>query len=505
MSNSNPDKQEKVWTCGTLTYTRVGLSLLLFWLIWGDICYTLMESVTSPIMLLKFKKLGAPNWEVALLLSTIPTIVYSIFNPVISITSDRFRSRWGRRIPFILFSLPMLVLGLVGLAFGDRLGGFVFTVLHLPAASRIQVVLCTLGVILLGFSFFNTFVNTTFWYLFNDVLPRHLLARFMSWFRFVGILCGAVYNFYIFPYSASHGTAIFLGAAALYLVGFGLMCFNVREGEYPPPTPHRHSTAGPLGPIITYARECHVHRIYWYLWLCTFIGGIGGGIGLFTLYYQQAIGLNLHQIGRINGTLQIFVAVLILGAGWLADRYHPIRVVFIGQILNWLLLAAGLIWLFWLPSPKATVTLHLPLVGYISQFSAYATIHITKLYLVCLLIYVGLAAPITAMVAMWDPAMLMRVLPRANYGQFCSVNAIWRSIGGMLGGILAGIFLDKMAVLVGHNRAYFYSPVWMAAFNLPAFLFFIAFYRQWKRHGGDNDYVAPLPQSHPDEVLESVP
>lgn len=114
--------KSKTYHCGTLTYTKPALVILFFWLIWGDVCYTLMESVTGPIMLVKFQKLGAMNWEVALILSTIPTTVYSFFNPIISFKSDRFRSRWGRRIPFILFSMPFLVLGLVGLAFGDRLG-----------------------------------------------------------------------------------------------------------------------------------------------------------------------------------------------------------------------------------------------------------------------------------------------------------------------------------------------------------------------------------------------
>ena len=75
----------------------------------------------------------------------------------------------------------------------------------------------------------------------------------------------------------------------------------------------------------------------------------------------------------------------------------------------------------------------------------------------------------------------------------------------MLGGILAGIFLDRMALLVGHNTAYFYSPVWMAASNIPAFFLFIAFYRQWKRHGGDNHYVAPLPLNNMSQVTETVP
>ena len=74
----------------------------------------------------------------------------------------------------------------------------------------------------------------------------------------------------------------------------------------------------------------------------------------------------------------------------------------------------------------------------------------------------------------------------------------------MVGGILAGFFLDRLAMVVGHNRAYFYSPIWMAAFNVPAFLFFIGFYRQWKRHGGDENYVAPLPSSNIAEVSEPV-
>jgi Na+/melibiose symporter-like transporter len=43
-----------------------------------------------------------------------------ILNPIISFKSDRLRSSWGRRIPFILFSAPPLVLSLIGLAFADK-------------------------------------------------------------------------------------------------------------------------------------------------------------------------------------------------------------------------------------------------------------------------------------------------------------------------------------------------------------------------------------------------
>ncbi|MBE3123466.1 MAG: MFS transporter [Planctomycetes bacterium] len=234
----------KRYHCGTLSYTRPALAVLFFWLLWGDLCYTLMESVTGPIMLKKFEGFGAMNWEVALLLSTIPTTVYSIFNPIISFKSDRFRSRWGRRIPFLLFTVPILVVGLIGLAFGDRLAFRLHEVLNLSAVSPARMAMWLLSLFLLTFTFFNTFVTTTFWYLFRDVVPEELLARFMSWFRVIGTLSAAFYSYFIFPYSGTHSTEIVLGAAALHLIGFGLMCLHIREGQYPPAPPYMGGQTG---------------------------------------------------------------------------------------------------------------------------------------------------------------------------------------------------------------------------------------------------------------------
>lgn len=117
--NSGPNA---VFRCGTLTYTRRHLAVLFFWLLWGDFCYMVMEHVTGPIMQLKFKDLGASNFEMGLLLATVPATMGAFLNPIISFKSDRFRSRWGRRIPFIIGTLPFLSICLVLLGFGDRIG-----------------------------------------------------------------------------------------------------------------------------------------------------------------------------------------------------------------------------------------------------------------------------------------------------------------------------------------------------------------------------------------------
>jgi maltose/moltooligosaccharide transporter len=496
MTNPLPDANQPAspdnpYQCGTLVYTKVGLAMLFFWLFWGDFCYTLMEGVTPSLMPLKFKELGASDLELGVITGTIPGIVYSILNPIVSFRSDRYRSRWGRRIPFILGSSPFIVLFLISLAYSDRIGFW----LHGHLGSFVQhstanhVAILTIGVLLVAFTFFNTFAASIFWYLFNDVVPEHLLARFMSWFRFVSLAAVSIYQFFIFKLAGAHFTGILVGAAVLYFVGFTLMCLNVKEGEYPPPIPYVDGSAGLIGAIKTYGKECHAFPHYWYLWICTFIGAIGGGVTTFALLFLLAIGLNLEQIGNINGCLGIVTAILGLGSGWLADRFHPIRVVITGVMLQlFVATPATLIWIFWhpvLPLPSGPLPHE---VQYLSTWHPAPSM----VFWVVIAINVGVGAPVAALINMWDPPMLMRLFPRPNYGQFCSTNAIWRMLGGMFGGGLAGGFLDFMAKRVGQQHAYFYIPVWQLLFALPSFVLLLGLYRSWKRHGGDDAYVAPV-------------
>jgi MFS family permease len=246
------------------------------------------------------------------------------------------------------------------------------------------------------------------------------------------------------------------------------MLLNVREGQYPPPPAYVGGKSGPIAAISTYARECHSLTHYWYQWMNSFVGSIGGGIGVFTLlFYTKAIGLSLPQIGYLNGTISVTVAVMILGSGWLADRYHPIRVVLAGVIFSSLIVTpASLIWLFWHPASRIA-------------------------FWVCMAMGVGLTAPSTALVGVWDPPLFMRFFPRDRYGQFCSTNAVWRACGGILGGFVAGKFLDIVSKWVGPDKAYFYIPVWNLAFAIPGIVLFWFMYRSWKRYGGDN-YVPPV-------------
>jgi len=226
-------EEPTIYRNGTLRYTKASLAVLFCWLLWGDFCYMLMETVVPSIMPLKFKDLGASNTTIGMILTTIPMIINSVCNPIISFRSDRYRSKWGRRIPFLLSTVPITVIFLIGVGFGDSIGNWLFKHInaHAMGLSATQFVVIVIVVMMVIYSFFNTFVNSVFWYLFNDVVPEHLLARFMSWFRIVSMLAAALYNFFIFQYAESHASEIFVGAAVLYFFGFGLMCLKVKEGN----------------------------------------------------------------------------------------------------------------------------------------------------------------------------------------------------------------------------------------------------------------------------------
>jgi len=474
--------ENKTYHVGTLTYTKASLAILFCWLLWGDFCYMLMETVVPSIMPLKFQELGASNVVIGMILTTVPMTINSICNPIISFKSDRFRSKWGRRIPFILLSVPVIVLFLLGVGFGDSIGHWLYRYFghYIQGMTAAHFALIVIAVMMVIYSFFNTFVNSVFWYLFNDVVPEHLLARFMSWFRIVSMLAASLYNFFIFQYAESHASEIFVGAAILYFIGFGLMCLNVKEGKYPPPPVNVGGKSGVVAGIITFCKECHSSPQYIYIFLVGMACAGVSAVGPFGLLFSLSIGLNLHQVGQISGVAGIVTMLMIALSGWLADRYHPVRIVIIGLILQvCLTLPAQMTWIFFHPSPQMSFYLAM----------AYA---------------VSLTAPIGALIGVLDPPMFMRLFPRELYGQFCSANAMWRSLSLIINGTLVGIFLDILGGYVGRERAYAFIPIWQIFFTLLMLFFMVKVYGYWQRLGGDDHYVAEIPDLSHDGELDDA-
>ena len=461
----------KTWTCGTLTYTRAGLAMLFVWLLWGDFCYTLMESVVPSVLPLKLKALGAPNWMMGMIMTTAPSVVAMGVGPWVSFKSDRYRSRWGRRLPFILTTMPFLCLFLALLGWSDELARLLQA--WSPAMRELAPATLTMGLIaifILCFRFFEMFLNSVFWYLFNDVVPPPVLGRFMGSFRLVGTGAGALYNWFVFKYANTHMREIFTGAALVYLVGLGMLCLLVKEGEYPPLEGEADKDNKGWGGFRTYFRESFSCRFYWYRFLATCAGMLGAGIAMFGVFNSQQMGLSLEQIGRSTAISQVVMMCAIFFTATFVDRWHPLRLTAYTAVFSMFGALGGGVWLF--------VTLPGDYYFWISVIEALSG---------------------TVLAALWLTSLLpteMRIFPQSRFGQFCSAQALLANGCRAAAGVLAGMFIDLMKWFChGSDFGYRFMFVWYAFFGVISSVLTIKLYREWHRLGGDRHFHPPAPWS----------
>lgn len=457
---------------GTLSYTRRGLVVLFAWMLWGDFCFTLMETIVPNIMPIKLKALGASNSTMALILSTLPGVLNTTICPWVSFWSDRYRSRWGRRIPFIVTTLPFLTMFLILMGYSDQIGNVIhrwaFAANGLFSVTTVSVVL--IGIFMVGFQFFNMFVGSVYYYLFNDVVPKEFIGQFLGLFRAVGGLAGVFFNYFIFKYAESHMSEIFLGVSLLYAVGFGLMCLFVREGEYPPPPENVGQSKGLLAGVKTFFVECFSLRFYWYIFGMTTFWTMTGSASIFSIFRLRDVGLTLEQIGTLTAIGGTIGLLLTYPAGFVADKYHPLRVQLAMKAIILLFTPMGLIFLFVEMSPRA----------------AYYYLLLTSLA----------AMPAAILYGAAEFPTLMRLLPQERFGQFCSANAMVRSVGTIIGGIIAGLTFDALKWAYGGNDfSYRWLPAWQWIFQILAVICLIKVHSEWKRLGGMHNYVPPLPES----------
>jgi len=489
----------KTYHCGTLTYTKIGLFMLFAWLLWGDFCYTMMESVVPSIVPLKLKALGCSNMLMAIILSSAPGVLNMTICPYVSFKSDRYRSKWGRRIPFIIWTMPFLCACLALMGFSDDLCGLLqrhseYLRSFAPASLTIGLI----AVFMIMFQFFNMFVGSVFWYLFNDVVPAQFLARFMGAFRIVGTGASAIYQCFIFKYANIYMREIFTGAAVLYLVGFGMACLMIKEGEYPPPSGENDKSGKGLKGIITFFKESFSHRFYVLRFLCTSFGAAGGAIGTFMIFFNQGMGLSLEQIGYI-GTVSLVagMAAMYLMAIFV-DRWHPLRICTYGAVFGLLGNIGAMVWIFVTLPGDYFFWLNIGN-GVIGSFMG-------------------------ALVGVAGLPSEMRIFPQSRFGQFCSAQAMLRSTFTVVAGLAAGAFIDMIryfyhdANIPWHfiplqtgtgilfrmpDYSYRFIFVWIVGFGIISAAFLILVYREWYRLGGDKHFHPPAPWSP--QGIEEMP
>lgn len=440
------------YTVGTLKYSLFGLVNLFIWMLWGDFCFTLMEMLIPSLLPLFLNNHDAPNWLIGLVVGSIPAALNFVINPIVSTRSDRTRTRWGRRIPYLLFASPFVTLFLILLGWSDAIGTFLQRTVFGGNVSAAAVIIGCIIVFAVGFQCFNMFVASIFYYIFADVVPKQFMGRFMALFRMVGTVAGFIFNGYIIKHADLHMPWIFTVVALIYLTAFGLMCLLVKEGQYPPPEPPKGN------PVKTYFRECFSLSFYRWFFLAMACNDASTVCRtMFNLLFSKnELGLSLEQYGNIMSVNAVISFFLLIPMGFLVDWLHPLRTYIAGAML---VIAANLFGFFFVQD--------------------YITFFIVAI-LIAIVYVIQNASKLP---------MFVSLLPAASYGQFSSANAMVVSVFLIFANFGGGVFIDFLG--------YRYIFIWDLLFTTLGLIALLKVYRYWSRSGGRRGYVAPTVQNRP--------
>lgn len=440
----------KTWTAGTLTYTRGGLVVLFFLLLAGDLVWALRDRSIGPITQLLFKNHGASDFFNGLMLSSVPTVIGMVLGPIISYRSDRYRSKLGRRIPFLFVTTPVVLIGMLGMSFSKWLGPELQ--LLVPSLSADQAALWVLGGAWIFFEFGVLIASVVFFALINDVVPSTLLGRFFGLFRIVSLLVGIGFNYMLFGYAEQHHEVVFAALAIIYAVGITLMCCFVREGEYPP-VEHGTSRRSNLKIAFEYLKNCSKSPYYWLLFSMLIVTGLvwlPGGT--FIAFYAKSLNIDMDYYGRLGAYSYVISLLLAYPLGVWVDRFHPLRCVMV------------------------VVSIH-----FVTSLLSGIFVHDQLTFTVAFIVQTVMAGSYWTVSA----PLTMRLFPRAQFAQYGIV-------GGLLGGILNAFavpLLGKFLDYSGHQ--YVYTFYMAAAVSFVSIVLLFAYYRKFQAYGGVKNYVAP--------------
>ncbi len=338
-----PPLANKPYQLGTLTYTRGTLIQVMFWLLWGDFFFQLMESLPALIPL-QLRWEGASDTTIGWI-NSLPALTGFFLYPIAGVQSDRHRGRLGRRRPFLLWCTAPVVLGLVLLGAAKPAGKLLHDVFVRFGSTDLTAAGCTIAWIALCvaiFVIFNAYVVQVFSCLVVDVIPQKVLGTYYGLYRAVGALGNLVFNRWILGWGETHTFHVYFLVGLLYAVAFYLIVWRVKEGEYPPPPPRNEANLG-WRMIPVYFRECFSQRLHLNYYLINFcFWGAGVPLSFLVFFatragqpdYAPTLGLTLDQFGEIKGWTYLITIPIYFLSGPVIDRFGALRLSVAGLIMT---------------------------------------------------------------------------------------------------------------------------------------------------------------------------
>jgi Na+/melibiose symporter-like transporter len=337
------DAAAPIYRAGSLVYNSAGLRTVFAWLLGADLVFTLIDVIEPRVLPVLLKLHGATDTQIGVILGVFNAVLQLLIMPPLGYWSDRLRTRWGRRIPVLFWVTPFVTLFLALTPFSPEIAAWLSGVpvlnnwMHLlPVAPVILV----FGVLVLLYRAVQTATNVCYFGLVRDVVPITHMGRFLALFRVFGALGNAIILYWLLGLTETHSKQIFVGIAVLNLVGFLLLCWFVREGEYPPV--ERNPATEGAGRATrfweaakTFVRESYRHPVYlWFYFVRVCLYGALLGLSSFTVFFpQHELGLSLKEVGRITAYPQLVFVLIAFPIGWWVDRRGPVEVLRYGLVV----------------------------------------------------------------------------------------------------------------------------------------------------------------------------
>jgi maltose/moltooligosaccharide transporter len=324
-----------IYRAGALTYTREAMYRLFFWLLVGDMVFTLVGQLELRMFPLFLKQQGASDKVIAVMVSSIPAVMRFFFNPIVNYQSDRKRSPRGRRIPYILWAAPGVALFLALIPFTSEISAALvrihwlsFWLAKIPLAPAIL----TFGLLAMLYQAFQLVISPTYFCLLRDVVPSSHLGRFMSLFRMVGALASFGFNYWLFGMAGHHPGYIFAGIAAANFFGFLAMGLFVQEQAYPPveekPRPDKSAAHWPVArACFNFAAESYTSPLYWWIYVTRLFIYAAAPVASFLIFFaQKELRISLDDTGKILAWPSFCWVALAYPIGLMIDRRGPIPI-----------------------------------------------------------------------------------------------------------------------------------------------------------------------------------
>lgn len=452
--SDSPECRKKTWRAGTLVYTGGGLAALFFWLLCGDFAWSMRDRSATPMAQWYLDHLQVSSLLFGLLISSFPALIALILGPIISVKSDRHRGRYGRRIPFLLVTTPIAAGGMIGLGLTPLIAEWVHG--HFPQQNSVVVAVICFGIFWAAFEFATIAGQSVFGGLINDVVPREWLGRFFGLFRAVALLDGIIFNYWIIGHVPNHYMMIFIVIGVFYGTSFFWVCLKVKEGQYPPPPPAPVSqslAAGFLRGTGSYLRECFANRYYLTIFFMSMVSALAfAPVNTFSIPYATSLGMGLTVYGKCMVVTFAASFSLSFFLGWMADVFHPLRVVMVSLAGYALVTTWG------------------------GNFA-----HTPQTFAVALVLHGILAGCYFT----GSASLAQRLFPHSKFAQFNSAANIFMSLGNILLAPLVGTLIDLS------GKAYHYTFVIGGVIALFALAATWLVYRKFCQLGGPKNYVAP--------------